>query len=42
VRWPGNAQMWNELGNVQIQLGSLRSARESYEARDRDTEILSR
>lgn len=32
VWWTGNAQMRNELGNVHMQLGSLNSARESYEA----------
>lgn len=31
VWWAGNAQMRNELGNVQLQLGSLSGARESYE-----------
>lgn len=31
VWWAGNAQMRNELGNVYLQLGSLGSARESYE-----------
>ena len=36
VRWAGNAQMRNELGNVHIQLGSLSSARESYEVSKRD------
>eukprot|EP00752_Nemacystus_decipiens_P009838 g8776.t1 len=32
VWWAGNAQIRNELGNVYLQLGSLSSARESYEA----------